>query len=98
MVVRTAASSFRCCLVAGPSHMVPSPCTADRFRSRHRRATDALRHEPHNNVMMHVDVAGVGHTFNGAKELAGNAIVGPMSLPTGGRLAWIADFEGTMVG
>jgi hypothetical protein len=58
----------------------------------------ALGHEPHNYVMMYVEVADVGRAIEKAKELGGRAIVGPIALPTGGQFAWIADPEGTMVG
>ncbi len=58
----------------------------------------ALGHEPHNYVMMYVEVEDVRQAIDKAKELGGKAIVGPIDLPTGGQFAWTADPEGTMVG
>lgn len=58
----------------------------------------ALGHEPHNYVMMYVEVADVRQAIDKSKELGGQAIVGPIDLPNGDQFAWIADPEGTMVG
>ncbi len=58
----------------------------------------ALGHEPHNYVMLYVEVDDIAATIAEAEKRGGGNVIGPVPLPGGRRFAWLKDSEGTLVG
>ncbi len=58
----------------------------------------SLGHEPHNYVVLYVEVEDIPTTIAAAEGLGGAKIVGPIPIPGGRRFAWLKDPEGTIVG
>lgn len=61
-------------------------------------AVTSLGHEPHNYVMIYVEVDDLEATLERATELGGEVTIGPLPTPDGRRFAWIQDVEGTTFG
>lgn len=58
----------------------------------------SLGHEPHNYVMVYVEVDDVDAVSAEAETRGGGKVIGPVPLPGGRRFAWLKDVEGTLVG
>ena len=58
----------------------------------------ALGHEPHNYVMVYVEVDDVSATLEKATELGGEVVVPETEIPGGGHFAWFKDIDGNMLG
>lgn len=58
----------------------------------------ALGHEPHNYVMVYVEVDSIETVVAAAEAKGGGKAVGPVPLGDGRRFAWLKDPEGTLVG
>lgn len=58
----------------------------------------ALGHEPHNYVMVYVDVDTIEAAVAAAEANGGAKVIGPVPLGEGRRFAWLKDPEGTLVG
>ncbi len=58
----------------------------------------ALGHEPHNYVMVYVEVEDIDATVGEAERRGGGNVIGPVPLGGGLRFAWLKDTEGTLVG
>jgi uncharacterized protein len=58
---------------------------------------NALGHEPHNYVVVYVDVEDIAAAVKQVAELGGKTLVGPVAIPTG-KIAWIQDPTGTTIG
>jgi predicted enzyme related to lactoylglutathione lyase len=61
-------------------------------------AYTSLGHEPHNYMMIYVEVDDVAKAVERTKTLGGKVRVGPLPTPDGRQFAWIHDPEGTMIG
>jgi predicted enzyme related to lactoylglutathione lyase len=57
----------------------------------------ALGHEPHNYVMVYVEVDNLERYLASAEALGGKKVIGPIDIPTG-RFAWFTDPEGNQIG
>lgn len=58
----------------------------------------ALGHEPHNYVMVYIQVDNIiAHLEKIAAE-GGEKLIGPVTLPNGKQFAWFKDPEGNMIG
>jgi len=58
----------------------------------------ALGHEPHNYVMVYVEVEDLQACLDRAAQLDGKTIIPPTEIPGGGRFAWLTDPEGNLLG
>ena len=58
----------------------------------------ALGHEPHQYVMIYVKVEDVAESIASVAKNGGEALLGPLPLPTGGHFAWFRDPGGNMIG
>jgi len=58
---------------------------------------NALGHEPHNYVVVYVDVDNIEMSVEQAAELGGKILIGPVAIPNG-KIAWIQDPTGTTIG
>lgn len=58
----------------------------------------ALGHEPHNYVMLYIEVDDIAATIAEAERRGGGGVIGPVPLGGGRRFAWLKDCEGTLVG
>jgi predicted enzyme related to lactoylglutathione lyase len=58
---------------------------------------NALGHEPHNYVVVYIDVEDIDAAVVRVSELGGQVLVGPLTIPTG-KFAWIQDPTGTTIG
>ena len=59
----------------------------------------ALGHEPHNYVMVYVQVEDLTSYLERAEALGGSTVIPPTEIPgREGHFAWLADPEGTLVG
>ena len=59
----------------------------------------SLGHEPHNYVMVYVEVDDLKGYLDKAGELGGKTIVPPVKLPENqGSFAWMADPDGNVIG
>ena len=62
-------------------------------------AVTALGHEPHNYVMIYMEVADVDASCAAIKKARGKVTIGPVDIPgDGGRFAWFNDPEGNLLG
>jgi uncharacterized protein len=59
---------------------------------------NALGHEPHNDVLVYVQVDDLKACMDKAAKLGGKTLVPPTDVPGMGQFAWIADPEGNTVG
>lgn len=58
----------------------------------------SLGHEPHNYVLVYIEVDDIALTLADAEKMGGAKIVGPLPIPGGRRFAWLKDPEGTIIG
>lgn len=58
----------------------------------------SMGHEPHNYVLMYVEVDDLQAYLDKAAKLGGSTIIPPTPVPGMGHFAWLKDPEGTMVG
>ena len=58
----------------------------------------ALGHEPHNYVMVYVEVEDISATLKEVADLGGETVVPETEIPGGGRFAWFKDIDGNMLG
>jgi uncharacterized protein len=58
----------------------------------------ALGHDPHNYVMLYVEVVSIAETARQVESLGGTVVIPRHELPDGGWFAWLSDPEGTMFG
>ena len=62
-------------------------------------AITALGHEPHQYVMVYIEVADADKACETIAALGGSIRIGPIDIPDGkGRFAWFSDPEGNMLG
>ncbi len=62
-------------------------------------AITALGHEPHNYVMIYLEVADIGAACDAIRAEGGKVTIGPVEIPgNGGRFAWFNDPEGNLLG
>lgn len=62
-------------------------------------AITALGHEPHNYVMIYMEVDNVDAACARIREAGGEITIGPIDIPDdGGRFAWFHDPEGNRLG
>lgn len=58
----------------------------------------SLGHEPHNYVLVYVQVDDINAYLEKTAQAGGKKLVGPVPLPDGRQFAWITDAEGNMIG
>lgn len=58
----------------------------------------SLGHEPHNYVMVYIQVDDINAHLQKIVAEGGVKLVGPVTLPTGKQFAWFKDPEGNMIG
>lgn len=58
----------------------------------------ALGHEPHNYVMIYVEVDDVSAHLAKAESLGGKVVIPETDIPGGGRFAWFSDPDGNLIG
>ncbi len=58
----------------------------------------ALGHEPHNYVMVYVEVDDIKEHLERAAELGGSVVIPETEIPGGGRFAWFNDPDGNTIG
>lgn len=61
-------------------------------------AYTALGHEPHNYVMIYVEVDDVTKAAERTRQLGGKVTIGPLPTPDGRKFAWIVDPDGNRIG
>lgn len=62
-------------------------------------AITALGHEPHNYVMIYMEVDDVADACDRIKAEGGTVTIGPVEIPgNGGKFAWFNDPEGNLLG
>ena len=61
-------------------------------------AVTSLGHEPHNYVMIYVEVKDINATLEEIEENGGETLVPATQIPEGGEFAWFRDPEGNMIG
>lgn len=62
-------------------------------------AITALGHEPHNYVMIYMEVTDADAACEKIKAEGGKITIGPIDIPgNGGRFAWFNDPEGNLLG
>ncbi len=62
-------------------------------------AITALGHEPHNYVMVYMEVADINAACEKVVAHGGKVTIGPVDIPGGkGRFAWFNDPEGNLLG
>lgn len=62
-------------------------------------AITALGHEPHNYVMVYIEVEDADVAAEKVTAAGGTVTIGPMDIPDGrGRFAWFEDPEGNLMG
>ncbi|GJL90617.1 VOC family protein [Hyphococcus sp.] len=67
-------------------------------------AVTALGHEPHNYVMIYMEVADIDAACTAIKDAGGKITIGPVEIPEdngpgdGGKFAWFNDPEGNLLG
>lgn len=62
-------------------------------------AVTALGHEPHNYVMIYMEVADIAAACETIKAESGKIVIGPVEIPGGGgKFAWFNDPEGNLLG
>ena len=58
----------------------------------------ALGHEPHNYVMVYVEVEDIAATLGRVGELGGEVVIPETEIPGGGHFAWFRDIDGNLLG
>ncbi|MDJ1472806.1 hypothetical protein [Xanthocytophaga flava] len=58
----------------------------------------ALGHEPHNYVIVYIQVDNISLQLDRIITAGGQKLVGPVTLPNGKQFAWFKDLEGTTMG
>lgn len=58
----------------------------------------ALGHEPHNYVMVYVEVDNIAAHCEKAVELGGKVMVPETDVPEMGKFAWLNDIDGNIIG
>ena len=58
----------------------------------------SLGHEPHNYVMIYVEVESIADTLQEIGELGGEVVIPETEIPGGGHFAWFKDTDGNMLG
>lgn len=58
----------------------------------------ALGHEPHNYVMVYVEVEDLKACREKAESLGGKTVIPPSEIPGGGHFAWLTDPEANLLG
>lgn len=58
----------------------------------------SLGHEPHNYVMVYVEVEDITEYLAKTEELGGNVVIPENEVPGLGSFAWIADIDGNTIG
>ena len=62
-------------------------------------AVTALGHEPHNYVMIYMEVEDIAAACDAIKKEGGAVAIGPIDIPgDGGKFAWFNDPEGNLLG
>ncbi len=61
-------------------------------------AITSLGHEPHNYVMMYMEVEDVAEYVKKTEDLGGKMLIPPTDVPEQGQFAWMTDPEGNMFG
>lgn len=61
-------------------------------------AITALGHEPHNYVMIYVQVEDLQATLDRVEALGGKTRIPPTPVPGSGDFAWFVDPEGNLIG
>lgn len=61
-------------------------------------AVTALGHEPHNYVMVYIEVDDIPAYLEKIDSLGGQTLVPMTEIPDGGHFAWFGDPEGNMIG
>lgn len=61
-------------------------------------AITSLGHEPHNYVMIYVEVDDIPAHLEKAESMGGQTLVPATDVPDEGQFAWLADPEGNMIG
>ncbi len=59
---------------------------------------NSLGHEPHNYVMVYIEVDDINAYIAKVLTAGGKKIVGPIPLPNGKQFAWVSDVEGNLIG
>jgi predicted enzyme related to lactoylglutathione lyase len=59
---------------------------------------NSLGHEPHNYVLVYVQVDDLQAYLDRAGKLGGKTLITPTEVPGMGNFAWLTDPEGTIVG
>lgn len=60
--------------------------------------TTALGHEPHNYVMVYVEVEDIALYLSKVEELGGQIVLPETPIPNGGHFAWFKDPSGNTLG
>jgi len=58
----------------------------------------SLGHEPHNYVMVYIQVDDINVQLQQIAAEGGEKLIGPVTLPNGKQFAWFKDPEGNMLG
>lgn len=58
----------------------------------------ALGHEPHNYVMVYIEVDDIVATLNNVGALGGAVVIPKTEIPGGGHFAWFKDIDGNTLG
>jgi predicted enzyme related to lactoylglutathione lyase len=61
-------------------------------------AITALGHEPHNYVMVYIEVDDIPTYLEKIESKGGQTLIPMTEIPGGGYFAWFADPEGSMMG
>jgi uncharacterized protein len=77
----------------GPAKMITTGSTAGI-----QGHINSLGHEPHNYVLVYVQVDDLKAYIDKAAKLGGKMLVPPTDVPGMGQFAWLADPEGNIVG
>lgn len=59
---------------------------------------NSLGHEPHNYVMIYIEVDDINAYIAKVQNAGGKRIVDPIPLPNGKQFAWVNDAEGNLIG
>jgi predicted enzyme related to lactoylglutathione lyase len=57
----------------------------------------SLGHEPHNYVMLYVDLENILEYLTKAEAMGGKTVMPETNVPGGGRFAWLSDPDGNLV-
>jgi len=79
----------------GPASMIDTAAGESRNINGH---INSLGHEPHNYVLVYVQVEDLNAYLKRAESLGGKMLVPPTPVPGMGSFAWLADPEGNKIG